>query len=260
MGTSGYSYDDWVGPVYPPGTGKRDFLRLYSQRYPIVELNFSFYTQPTPRTLDRMVEVTPDGFLFAIKAHRSLTHEIAETLDHDVSTFRDGIAPLLEARRLAAILLQFPYSFGYTPEARQHLAGLCDRLSGLPLVVEFRKSDWMNERVFEGLRERGVSLAAVDEPDLPRLIAPSTVVTGEIAYVRFHGRNKATWWTGDNVSRYDYLYQRPELEEWADRIKQALERARIAMLFFNNHPQGKAAQNAVLMHGILQERGLFDAA
>lgn len=258
VGTSGYSYEDWVGPVYPPGTEKRDFLPIYATRFPIVELNFSFYAQPSPHTLRHMVEVTPEGFLFTIKAHRSMTHEVGDTPEKDIEKFRAGISPLVTAQRLAAVLLQFPYSFGYTPEARTRLALLCERLEGLPLAVEFRKSDWMNERVYEGLRERGASLVSVDEPDLPRLLRPSTVVTGDLFYVRLHGRNKASWWTGDNVSRYDYLYERNELEEWADRVKQALERARIAMLFFNNHPQGKAAQNALLIQGIMKERGLFE--
>jgi uncharacterized protein YecE (DUF72 family) len=79
IGTSVYSYDDWVGPVYPPGSEKRDFLALYAREFPIVELNFSYYQQPSARTLERMVASTDAGFLFAVKAHRSMTHEIWET-------------------------------------------------------------------------------------------------------------------------------------------------------------------------------------
>ena len=93
---------------------------------------------------------------------------------------------------------------------------LCGKLEGLPLAVEFRKSDWLKEQVFDGLRERGVSLVGVDEPDLPKLLPPSTVTTGRLGYVRFHGRNTEAWWTGDNASRYDYLYSSGELEEWVD--------------------------------------------
>ncbi|HVP19787.1 MAG TPA: DUF72 domain-containing protein, partial [Spirochaetia bacterium] len=200
LGTSGYSYDDWIGPVYPPGTRRQDFLGLYSSEFPIVELNFSFYQQPAARTLERMVSVTPPGFLFALKANRTMTHEIGEDWEEQISTFRSGISPLLEADRLAAILLQFPYSFGYTPESRERLAAICGRLDGLPLAVEFRKSDWMRPQVLEGLRERKVALVSVDEPDLPRLLRPTTEVTSDFAYLRFHGRNKAKWWTGDNAS------------------------------------------------------------
>ena len=256
IGTSGYSYEDWVGPVYPPGSEKRDFLALYARQFPIVELNFSYYQQPSARTLERMVESTSSGFLFALKAHRSMTHEIGESWEKDIAAFRGGIRPLVESNRLAAVLLQFPYSFAYSPETRSRLAGLCERLSGLPLAVEFRKSEWLRDTVFQGLRERGVALVSVDEPDLPRLVRPSTEVTADFSYIRFHGRNAANWWTGDNATRYDYRYSPEELSEWVDRIKDILERARTLMIFFNNHRRGMAAQNAREMKAILEARGI----
>jgi uncharacterized protein YecE (DUF72 family) len=256
VGTSGYSYNDWVGPVYPEGTAKQDFLSLYSREFPIVELNFSYYQQPSARTLQRMISTTPDGFLFALKAHRSMTHEIGESWERDIEEFRSGIQPLRETGRLAAVLLQFPYSFAYAPESRTRLATLCERLDGLPIAVEFRKSDWMKEQVFAGLRERGVSLVSVDEPDLPRLVSPSAETTGSFGYVRFHGRNTAAWWTGDNASRYDYLYSPSELREWIDRIRAILERVPLLLLFFNNHWRGNAAKNAREMRLLLQECGL----
>lgn len=119
IGTSGYSYDDWIGPVYPLGTSKKDFLSLYSSEFPIVELNFSYYRQPSASMLERMIVGTPGGFSFALKAHRSMTHEIGDTWAEDIATFREGVKPLQEAGRLSAILLQFPYSFSYTPESRK---------------------------------------------------------------------------------------------------------------------------------------------
>ncbi len=256
IGTSGYSYDDWVGPVYPPGMPKREFLQWYAREFPTVELNFSFYAQPAARTLERMVEATPERFLFALKAHRSMTHEISDSWEKDIDTFRTGIAPLVESRRLGAVLLQFPYSFGYTPESRNRLAALCGRLEGLPLAVEFRKSDWLREAVLQGLRERGVALVGVDEPALPRLLPPSAEVTAEMAYIRFHGRNAANWWTGDNASRYDYLYSRQELGEWVDRVRAIFTKVRRLLIFFNNHFRGQAAQNAKDMRDLLLEQGV----
>jgi uncharacterized protein YecE (DUF72 family) len=258
VGTSGYSYDDWVGPVYPPGTPRRDFLARYARSFPVVELNFSFYSQPAPRTLERMVENTPAGFLFALKAHRSITHEIGESWEKDVESFRSGISPLVEAGRLGAVLLQFPYSFGYTPESRTRLAALCDRLQGLPLAVEFRKSDWLREQVYEGLRARGAALVGVDEPALPKLLPPTTEVTADFSYIRFHGRNAKNWWTGDNASRYDYLYAREELTGWVDRVRAVFNRVHLLLIFFNNHWRGQAAQNASEMAGILRAEGMLD--
>jgi uncharacterized protein YecE (DUF72 family) len=256
IGTSGYSYDDWVGPVYPPGTPRQDFLALYARQFSIVELNFSYYQQPRAETLGRMIEATPKGFLFALKAHRSMTHDIGDTWESDIAAFRAGIAPLVEAGRLAAVLLQFPYRFAYTPESRTRLAGLCEQLSGLPLAVEFRKSDWLRPQVFEGLRQRGAAIVSVDEPDLPKLLKPITEVTADFGYVRFHGRNAANWWTGDNASRYDYLYSAAELSEWVDRIREILARVPVLVLFFNNHWRGNAAHNAAQMRLLLSERGI----
>ena len=257
IGTSGYSYDDWVGPVYAPGTPREEFLPLYARQFPVVELNFSYYRQPSARALERMVAATPEGFLFALKAHRSMTHEIGASWENDIAAFRESLLPMVEARRLAAVLLQFPYSFSYSAESRTRLATLCGKLEGLPLAVEFRKSDWLKDSVFTGLRDRGVSLVSVDEPDLPRLLRPTAEITGPFGYVRMHGRNKAAWWTGDNASRYDYLYSPGELEEWIERIKSIMERAPVLLLFFNNHWRGNAAQNAREMRMLLQERGLL---
>ena len=257
IGTSGYSYDDWVGPVYPEGTPKSEFLPFYARQFPVVELNFSYYQQPGARALAAMVDSTPDGFQFALKAHRSMTHEITETWEKDIATFREGIRPLIESHRLAAVLLQFPYSFGYTPESRRRLAELCARLEGLPLAVEFRKSDWMQQRVREGLRERGVALVSVDEPRLPRLPEPSAETTTDLAYIRFHGRNAANWWTGDNASRYDYLYTSDELSEWTQRVKAIFARARTMLIFFNNHFRGQAVENARQFREILLQNHLL---
>jgi uncharacterized protein YecE (DUF72 family) len=257
IGTSGYSYDDWVGPVYPEGASRQDFLSLYSREFPVVELNFSYYQQPTARTLGRMVASAPEGFLFALKAHRSMTHEIGESWEKDIAAFRAGILPLEDSGRLVAVLLQFPYSFAYTPDSRTRLSILCEKLAGLPIAVEFRKSDWLKEQVFQGLRQRGAALVSVDEPDLPRLPRPTTEITGGFGYIRFHGRNTAAWWTGDNASRYDYLYSATELEEWIDRIRAILERVPVLLLFFNNHWRGNAAKNARQMRLLLAERGIM---
>ena len=257
IGTSGYSYDDWVGPVYPPGTQKADFLRLYAAEFPAVELNFSYYQQPSARTLERMIRSTPDSFRFALKAHRSMTHEIGDSWDADIAAFREGVRPLSESGRLAAVLLQFPYSFAYTPESRTRLAGLCDKLHGLSLAVEFRRSEWQREQVFEGLRARGVAQVSVDEPDLPGLLRPTAETTGTLGYVRFHGRNKANWWTGDKASRYDYLYSPEELAEWVKRIREIVAKVPVLLLFFNNHWRGSAAKNAREMRMLLQAEGLM---
>lgn len=244
IGTSGYSYPDWEGELYPPGTPKSAYLGLYAAAFPVVELNFSYYTQPTASALERMVRATPEGFLFSIKAHRSLTHEPGPDPGADARRFREGISPLVEAGRLAAVLFQFPYSFHYTPEARRRLASLCEAFRGLPQAVEFRSSEWQRESVYGGLRACGAAFVNVDAPRLPKLPQPGAEATSELGYVRLHGRNREAWWRGNNVSRYDYLYSPEELGEWLPRIRELLARVRLALVIFNNHAGGQAVRNA----------------
>lgn len=244
IGTSGYSYADWEGTLYPPRTPQSAYLGIYASEFPVVELNFSYYTQPTASALERMLGGTPEGFLFSIKAHQSLTHRPGEDLEADVRRFKEGISPLAASGRLAAILFQFPHSFHYTPESRRHLGRLCEAFAGLPQAVEFRGDEWQRESVYEGLRGYNASFVNVDTPPLPHLPAAGDTATSELGYIRLHGRNRENWWRGDNVSRYDYLYSTKELEEWLPRIERLLARVRLALVIFNNHAAGQAVRNA----------------
>jgi uncharacterized protein YecE (DUF72 family) len=256
VGTSGYSYEDWVGPYYPPGTQKRDFLKFYSNDFNLVELNFSYYALPKATTLERMLQITTEDFHFAIKAHRSMTHEIADDLSGATESFLEGLEPLRSSERLAAVLLQFPYSFHYTPESRRHLDRISRLLEGLPLAFEFRSDEWQRESVYRTMREREIALVCVDEPDLPHLPKPDETVTSELAYLRFHGRNSANWWKGDNTQRYDYLYSDQELSDWVSRVKRIARKARLLLVTFNNHFRSQAIKNARRFKFMLNEAGV----
>ncbi|MFP4416934.1 MAG: DUF72 domain-containing protein [Chitinispirillaceae bacterium] len=251
IGTSGYSYNDWVGPVYPVGTPVKDYLSVYSTLFPFTELNFTYYRQPNPHTIERMTHVVGDRFCFSVKAHQSLTHTKDADLHKEAAVFKQGISPLIEASQLAVVLFQFPFSFHYTPQSRRHLERVCGAFEGLPVVIEFRNGEWMRESVYAGLKKREVGLVNVDEPDLPGLIRPGSVVTADLGYVRFHGRNSKNWWSGDNVSRYDYLYSEDELAQWIPRIRKMMERCRVVMIAFNNHSKGQAVQNARMLKALI---------
>jgi uncharacterized protein YecE (DUF72 family) len=254
IGTSGYSYADWVGPFYPVGTKAHDFLRIYSSHFRMVELNFSYYRQPEASMLGRMVETTPDGFLFTIKAHKSVTHEISEDWRRDVATFRGGIAPLEESKRLCGVLMQFPYSFHYTPDNRRYLDAVCTEMGDIPLIVEFRNSEWQRKQVYAGLQRRHIATTVADYPHIAKLPKAEAVITSDLGYVRFHGRNEANWWKGDNASRYDYLYSDSELDEWLGKIDQMSRNSHVLVLVFNNHWRGQAVNNADQLATLLQNR------
>ena len=252
IGTSGFSYKDWVGPVYPQGTPAKNYLSLYAKEFSFTELNFSYYRQPDPRTMERMAYATGDDFSFAVKAHQSITHEISESFGNDIKLFKQGIEPLTQASKLAAILIQFPYSFHYTAESRKHLLAICGGFEGLPAAVEFRNSEWQRDSVYKGLAEHNIAFVNVDEPDLKGLPKPTDIVTSQISYVRFHGRNKKQWWTGDNASRYDYLYTDEELTEWIPRITKVAEKSAKTIIAFNNHWRGQAVTNAKRVREMLK--------
>ena len=117
--------------------------------------------------------------------------------------------------------------------------------------MEFRGSEWQRNSVYRGLSDVRTAFVNVDEPRLPKLPEPTEVVSSELAYLRFHGRNAANWWKGDNVSRYDYLYSEGELREWIAKIKDMSQKARKTFVFFNNCHAGQAASNARLMKELL---------
>ncbi len=251
IATSGYSYEDWRGAFYPEGLPKEEFLRYYALFFPFVELNFSYYAMPSARNLAAMAGRTPEGFLFSIKAHKSMTHEVGPGWREDAAAFARAAGALADAGRLAAVLVQLPYSFHYEPDNRRYLSELIKALAPLPLAVEFRNAEWGGERVLEELDKRGAAIVAVDRPELPGLPAPSEAVTGGLGYLRFHGRNEENWWSGDNVSRYDYLYSAEELEACAPRVRRMAGKAKTLLVAFNNHAKGKAVRNAGELKAIL---------
>lgn len=252
VGTSGYDYAEWREVFYPPETPRGEFLEFYARAFPTVELNFSYYTLPSARRLEDMVRRTPPGFDFSIKAFRGMTHEAdPDSWKETTARYRRALYPLEKAGRLGAVLLQFPSSFRYEPERRRYLDRLVAELRGLPLVAEFRGGAWQNTRVYDALRERGVGLCVTDMPDLPGLPQASDVVTADTGYIRFHGRNAGTWWSGDAAGRYDYLYSEEELAEWERRIRCMRELVRVLRIYFNNHRGGQAVVNAGMLKKLL---------
>ena len=253
VGTSGFSYKDWVGPVYPEGLPKQEWLSFYADEFSACELNFSYYRIPDSRTLDRMAAKVPEGFLFSIKAFRGITHE-REDPDPLIEQFKVALTPLLNAGKFACVLAQFPHSFHANEDNREYLHRVREGFVDLPVVVEFRSRDWISERTFDELRALNFGFCCVDQPRIRNLVPPVAVATGPVAYVRFHGRNRAKWWKHDEAwERYDYTYSDEELLEWVPKIQQLDEEAALTLVYMNNHWQGQAVGTArqlrMLMEG-----------
>ena len=248
VGTSGYSFDDWLGRFYPPGIPRGQMLNYYVQRFPAVEINSTYYRLPHPKVMWQLERKTPPQFRFLVKFHGDVTHrQIRDRAAFDA--FARVIAPFEDAGKFHGALAQFPYAFRDTPENRDYLRFLRDSFGARPFFVEFRHDSWAREESVDLLRRLEAGFCAVDEPALPGLFPPWLRASGPVGYVRLHGRNAREWWRGSE--RYNYLYTEEELQEWAGRIRELEAQTRDTFVFFNNCHAGQAAENAQRMTEIL---------
>lgn len=258
VGPAGWSYSDWEGVVYPAhkprGFHEAEYI---AQFFDSIEINTSFY-QPLRPEMSRgwvgKIEHNKN-FKFTAKMFRLFTHE-RDASRQDEKVFKQGLAPLADAGRLGAVLLQFPWSFRNTKENHEYLSGLFVQFMEYPLVLEVRHSSWNRPEIFEWLAETGVGFCNIDQPVIGRSVAPSERATASVGYVRLHGRNYEHWFdSGDRPEeRYNYLYSLQELEPWAQRIKNIAQLAAVTYVITNNHFGGKAIANALqLIHLITKQ-------
>jgi uncharacterized protein YecE (DUF72 family) len=249
IGTSGFSYKDWVGPVYPEKLPEKDWLAFYATLFSTVELNVTFYRLPSTRNIDAWLRKTPEDFLFTVKAFRGLTHEREQP---DFQSFSQSIQPLAQAGRMGCVLAQFPNSFHPIPENKDYLKKMRSELKDLPLVAEFRHAAWAKPETQEMLRALSMGYCCVDEPQLRGLMPPTAVATSPIGYIRFHGRNAAHWYEHeDPAERYDYEYKVEELEDWVPNIRRVENSTAETYVYFNNHPHGHGVAGARVLGKLL---------
>lgn len=254
VGTSGYSFTDWVGSFYPSGTRQKDMFDLYSEHFEAVELNFTFYRLEAASTLDKLAQSSPEGFQFWVKANRKITHEP----DRDAtSQFLENLQPLGNSGKLSGVLLQFPQSFRRVTANRQYLGTTLDDLASVPLAVEFRHNSWDHPSTVNGLAERNVTLVIPDCPDIAGLYRPEPTATTKTGYLRLHSRDAEKWYAG-MAKRYDYNYSEEELASLAKSWSQLGKQAQQVFAFFNNCHHGQAAQNAEAFCRILGQLGAND--
>jgi uncharacterized protein YecE (DUF72 family) len=242
VGTSGYSFADWVGVFYPETIARGKMLDFYVQHFDTVEINSTYYRIPHAKVFENLDKKTKADFHFLVKAHNSATHE-RNKMEEETPSYLEAIQPLVESGKLRGILTQFPWSFKKSPENVDHLKRVRDLLGEHPLYVEFRHSSWTNEEMFQFLRDNGIGYVSVDEPKLRGMVDNMAVATTSVGYIRLHGRNAEQWWQGGPL-RYDYTYSDDELHEWIGKVHTLQGHTDLIYLFFNNCHQGQAVSNA----------------
>jgi uncharacterized protein YecE (DUF72 family) len=259
FGPAGWDYRDWAGVVYPkPAPRGFDPLRWLARYFATVEVNSTFYrpaTADVARGWAGRVAPFPD-FRFTAKLWRRFTHEREAYGADEVGQARAALDALHGARRLGAVLLQFPWSFRREAKAEEWLRDLFRAFDGLPLALEVRHLSWSAPEVLAELAERGVGLVNVDQPLFRNSIRPGARVTSRVGYVRVHGRNYRDWFRAGagRDARYDYLYGADELEPWAERVQEIADAPRCEDVYVvtNNHFQGKAVANATMLASMVR--------
>jgi uncharacterized protein YecE (DUF72 family) len=291
VGTCSWADEATIEHWFPPGLPPRERLGFYAQHFTTVEVDSTYYRVPDLKTVRGWADRTPDGFVMHVKAFGLMTRhpvrleQLPPPLREDMPVdergrvdrpprerraevfelFHDVLTPLREAGRLGGILFQFPPYVVWKPVSLDYLEWSNDQLRGDRMLVEFRHRSWYEEDVRAELErwldERGIAWVTVDAPRRDAKNVPLTVpvVTAGLAYVRFHGRNAATWNVrgGSAAERFDHLYGEEELREWVEPLRELAGAAEEAYAMFNNNNQtdgvAQGPAGAQLLRKLLEE-------
>jgi uncharacterized protein YecE (DUF72 family) len=228
VGTSGYSYPAWKGSFYPEKLAAKDMLRYYAERFPVVEINNTFYRMPTETLLSGWAGQVPESFTFVIKAPKRITH------DRRLSDCAEPLGMLIRITstlgpRLGPLLFQLP------PNFKKDVPRLTAFLESMPerrrVAVEFRHASWFDDETFEALRSQTAALCVADTGEEP--VAP-LVATTDWGYLR--------------LRREDF--SDAELEAWAQRIRE--QPWSEAYVFLKHEEEGRGPKLAARLTGFLE--------
>lgn len=243
IGTSGWSYKDWVGTLYPEGTKAADYLGIYAEQFTTVEVDSTWYGVPRTSTVRKWRERTPHGFIFAAKFPREITHDLSlEGCRTVTDAFLAAMSHLEE--KCGPLLLQFPYGF-----QAERLDDLMRYLDGLPdghrYAVEVRHRSWLETDLAEQLAQRSVAFCLIDHPWFPRMAE----ATADFVYVRWLGDRKKI---SDDFS-WERHAREDDLAWWVERLG-PLASVRKIFGYANNHFTGYGPAFARRIAAALEEQ------
>ncbi len=266
IGTCSWADEGLLKAWYPRGVSTAEArLRYYAERFDVVEVDSPYYALPDPAVTERWARRTPDAFTFHVKASAAMTWHEGEPTDEAFRLFRAALEPLELSGKLQGVLLQYHPRFTQSAAAKAELARAPERLAPLVPLVEFRHRSWLEEPeradTLAYLEANGLAFVSLDSPRTrasnvsPRVAA----ATHRVAYVRFHGRNAATWnirGARSAAERFDWLYAPEELGEWVGPLARLAGEAEEVYALFNNNRDDFAPRSAQILRGLLDEAGV----
>jgi uncharacterized protein YecE (DUF72 family) len=236
IGTSGWTYNHWKNIFYPPDLPQRKWFSYYAGKFNTVEINYSFYRIPTPKTIEHWNTQSPADFHFAIKMNRQITHfKKLKNCKRETDLFFSVFQPLFS--KIGIVLIQLPPTLGFDPER------LLNFFNDLPkdhkFAFEFRNSSWYREETYSLLRDHKHIFCIHDMTNLKT----EKIITADTVYIRFHGFD----------SMYGGNYPDSCLQSWADWIKKRYQDNKSIFCFFNNDIGGFAVKNGLMLKKMIRD-------
>ncbi|SBT67023.1 Uncharacterized conserved protein YecE, DUF72 family [Micromonospora sediminicola] len=282
VGTASWTDRTLLDSGWYPASADTPEKRLshYARRFPLVEVDATYYSPPAERTARLWAERTPPGFTFNVKAFSLLTgHPTrvsalykdlrpdtdkrnvypddlpAQAYEEVWTRFLSALDPLVDAGKLGALLFQFPPWFTIKRDNKQYLLEVARRCAPLRPVVEFRHASWFDgdnaEETLGFLREHELPFVCVDMPQGHRSsVPPVLAATADLAVVRFHGHSDK-WTSKDIHEKFGYDYSDRELRDWAPKLRELGDQAEQTHVLMNNCYRDYAQRNAATLAGLL---------
>lgn len=242
VGTCGWSYKEWVGPFYPQGI--RPSIGYYSKFFNAIEIDSTYYAIPTASAFSSTLKRMPEALRVSVKIPSIITHSRNNGNDADSSEFMQNIVkPLRQLHCESPLLFTIPPWIGMEDLDRymENISSQLDHTAWIFAEIRhFPMSDMLKASSI--LQKNGINMCYTDNA-LNELSIFS--LNQRDAYIRLHGRNPEFTKHGAGMEKFLYRYQGKTLDSLIQAVKGASQRFQNIYLFFNNHPQGNAAQNGM---------------
>ncbi len=225
IGTSGWIYKHWKGLFYPGDLAQKSWLEFYARHFDTVEINATFYRLPKPSTFESWYNRTPEGFLWAVKASKFITHtKRLKGCEEPIQRFYNSVEPLRE--KLGPLLFQLPPSLTFDESLFKEFCSLLK--TSFTHALEVRHKSWIQERAFQIMSDYNIAFCISDTAGRYPF---HEIITADFIYIRLHGSQKL----------YASLYTKDEIKQWAEKI---IKWDKPTFVYFDNDFEGYAIQNA----------------